>query len=119
MNGGDATRQAGPVQAHEPPPAQAPATPPVAQAEAPPPLSFRPERVPGLFCPGRALRSLRQKLEAGLLYGVQVADDWITVMRREDGLHWRAMRAGDLGVGSRGDLEAYLRERQGQKAGTA
>lgn len=72
---------------------------------------FRATRVPGFFCPGTPLRTTRQRLEPGRLYGVAVAGDWVTVMRKGDGLHWRAMRAGDLGVGSRGDLEAYLRGR--------
>lgn len=87
------------------------------QAEAPPPDGG--ERVPGLFCPGRSLRSVREKLEPGTLYGLAVGDDWITVIRREDGLHWRAMREGHLGSGSRGDLETYLRARQGQKVRAA
>lgn len=92
-----------------------PASP--AQAEAPPPDGG--ERVPGLFCPGRPLRSARQRLEPGTLYGLAVGDDWVTVMRREDGLHWRSMRAGDVGSGSRGDLEAYLRERLSRREGRA
>ncbi|EYB68840.1 hypothetical protein DEIPH_ctg017orf0218 [Deinococcus phoenicis] len=86
---------------------------------APPPLTFRTAPVLALFCPGRALRSPRQRLEPGRLYGVNLGDEWVTVIRRADGLHWRAMRAGDLGSGSRGDLEAYLRSRLEQAKGRA
>lgn len=70
--------------------------------------TFRATRVPGLFCPGTPLRTTRQRLEPGRLYGLAALGDWITVMRREDGWHWRAMRAGNLGVGTRGDFETYL-----------
>lgn len=65
-----------------------------------------------LFRPGTPLRSLRQRLEPGRLYGLTLADDWVTVIRRPDALHWRSMGTGDLGSGTRGDLEAYLRGRK-------
>lgn len=75
--------------------------------------------LPSLFQPGTPLRSPRQHLELNRLYGLAVGGDWITVIRRKDAVHWRSLRAGHVGSGTRGSFEAYLDELRGQQAGAA
>ena len=95
--------------------AQLPAQP-AAPAQIAPPVQ-RPPPAPSLFCPGAPLPPGR-RLEPNRLYGVAVPGDWITLISRGKVLHWRVMRSGELGSGSRAELDSYLKT-AGQQAGAA
>ena len=65
-------------------------------------------RLPGLFCPGRAVAALPVSPEPGRLYGLPAGQDWVTVRRDSSAYHWTSRLTAQTGQGSRADFVSWM-----------
>lgn len=71
-------------------------------------------RIPGLFCPGRAVQHLPEKPEPGRLYGLPVGSaDWVTVSEDGQGTYsWCCRSRPGMTTGGRTAFQTFLSDRR-------